>query len=328
MNKLKQVEPQLARGAFREELWESPEWVAEEKYDGDRRIAQFIGAKLALTGRRKSVKDGLFIDKADNVLHLKPGPREMMLLQGAVLDGEICLPSGYRLEHGEPASKYVTSIMGSKPPEALRKQRERGFLRYVIFDLVHPTMMQALRRDEVLRLVKLWNNEHVQHSMQAIKEKRRMYEDVTRSGGEGVILKNQAGLYGDHKSWVKVKNEFTADVVIMGFKAAKEESTKSSGETSRTKYAEAGLIGAVEFGQYHQAAPHGAKEPRKVGFCSGMDDATRAMFSAAPKKWTGKVMEIKHNGREPKTGALRHPRFVRLRDDKKATDCVYRENET
>ena len=44
MTKLLQIEPQSARGTFNESMWDDPEWVAEEKYDGDRRIAQFVGA--------------------------------------------------------------------------------------------------------------------------------------------------------------------------------------------------------------------------------------------------------------------------------------------
>ena len=327
MTKLLQIEPQSARGTFNESMWDDPEWVAEEKYDGDRRIAQFVGAKFYLTGRRKSVKDGLFIDKAANVPHIAPSARNMMMLQGRILDGEICLPLGYKLEHGEPASKYVTSIMGSKPEEATRKQKERGWLRYVVFDEVG-SGKQWERRNHAVLAVGVWHSPHVTLAHQPAFDKQPFYNRIIANGGEGVILKNTQALYGDDSSWVKVKREATADVVIIGYKPPKATSVKRgdpSGAKTPTKLAAAGLIGAIEFGQY----PAGRSRPEDLkpcGFCSGMDDAARAMFTAHQKKYIGQVMEIKHNGREP-TGKFRHPRFIRLRPDKDPRNCVYRKDE-
>lgn len=366
--KFMQIEPQPARGVLREEMWDSPDWIAEEKYDGDRRIAQFCGKVVRFTGRRKSVKDGLFVEKTENVPHLSDYTSAALAinaksftrtkvpsaLDGTVLDGEMIshldpsLPDGNGVAFGG-LSKYVTSIMGSLPEEAVKKQIERGWLRYVVFDCLfykgkdvrlftwenrYGWAQQALRE---------WDNPFAtiagSFAGHCKKSKRAHYEEIVARGGEGVILKFKHGQYGDKGAWVKVKKQATADVVIMGFIPAKEVSKKVSGEVSMTKYAKAGLIGAIRCGQFSTRVPDPTEAHdgipvakrvhslHEVATVSGMTDDLRAQFTKHPKKYIGKVIEIEHNGREP-TGRFRHPRFNRFRDDKTAKDCVYRDDES
>ena len=62
----------------------------------------------------------------------------------------------------------------------------------------------------------------------------------------------------------------------------------------------------------------------EVGECSGFDEDTRSMFSNNPKSWVGKVIEVKANEVFKDTGKLRHPRFLRVRDDKSPVECGYK----
>lgn len=64
----------------------------------------------------------------------------------------------------------------------------------------------------------------------------------------------------------------------------------------------------------------------EVGECSGFDEETREMFSDDPKSWVGKVIEIKANEIFKDTGKLRHPRYLRIREDKSALECTYRDH--
>ena len=64
----------------------------------------------------------------------------------------------------------------------------------------------------------------------------------------------------------------------------------------------------------------------EVGECSGFDEETREMFSDDPKSWVGKVIEIKANEIFKDTGKLRHPRYMRLREDKSALECTYKDH--
>jgi ATP-dependent DNA ligase len=347
--KFMQIEPQAARGVLKESLWDDPDWIAEEKYDGDRRIAQFCGKVVRFTGRRKSVKDGLFVEKTENVPHLsaarglevarmaKAGAVPVHLvpaaLDGTVLDGEMIYAGD---GDGGGRSKFVTAVMGSLPEEAVRKQIEKGWLKYVVFDCLFYKGRDirgfkfSERQEYVERVVEAeWENPFAvvsENNLDLNMLPREFCEQIIARGGEGVILKHLAHRYGDKAGWVKVKKQATADVVIMGFNDAKETSKKVNGEESITKYAKAGLIGAIQCGQYLKSFPH-MEPPIEVATVSGMDDALRAEFTKHPRKYIGKVIEIEHNGREP-TGRFRHPRFNRFRDDKAAKDCIYREDES
>lgn len=356
--RFKQIKPQKARGKFPaakqppdvqlaciRERFNGPEWVAEEKYDGDRRVGQFCGSVVRITGCREGVKGG-FVEKTGNVPHLsnlwpKLDPRtagrvalqkleEMKrrtdVLDGTVLDFECVVPRGFVCGAGG-RSKHVTSIMGSAADVAIEKQRERGWLRAAVFDCLwfrgedvrHLTYEQ--RRSYVVRALDLWRNPHAFIVPSVRGEKSGFLEAIWSAGGEGIVLKHVDHTYGDQTRWIKVKIEINVDVVIMGYKDATAISTKVNGEVSPTKYAERGLIGALVFGQYvgSRLVP--------MGTTSGMDDDTREYITKNQKKLLGTVFEVKANGREP-TGAFRHPQFKRFRPDKSPKDCIYRPDET
>ena len=64
----------------------------------------------------------------------------------------------------------------------------------------------------------------------------------------------------------------------------------------------------------------------EVGECSGFDEDTRQMLSVDPEQWVGEVIEIKANEIFKDTGKLRHPRYLRLRPDKSALECTYKDH--
>ena len=59
----------------------------------------------------------------------------------------------------------------------------------------------------------------------------------------------------------------------------------------------------------------------EVGECSGFDDELREELSHY--SYIGKVIEVKCNEVFKDTGKLRHPRFLRFRDDKDPLECTY-----
>jgi ATP-dependent DNA ligase len=328
--KFQQLAPTPARGKFIPDLYQSTHWVAEEKYDGDRRIAQFVDGIVRFTGRRTSVETGLYVEKTDNVPHLSSAPsacirlssdpEETMLkiaLDGCVLDGEVvCSWKGAR-------SKDVTSIMGSSPEKAIAKQRERGWVEYRVFDCLFFKGIDVRqerfleRRSYMETVLREWDNPFATAAVQVDASVAEAYlHRIWKSGGEGIILKDIRSQYADEKSWVKVKREQTADVVIMGYAAAKKESIKVTGVTSQTKFAKKGWIGAVIFGQYKKG------KLIECGQCSGMDDETREGFSLNKDDYKGAVMEISFQERE-ESGKFRHPRFLRLRPDKDPSECKW-----
>lgn len=323
--KFSQIEPQKARGKLVEAYWDSLDWIAEEKFDGDRRISQFCASGLVrFTGSKPGV-DGYYVEKTDCLPHLSDGRDQSrnglppaFRLEGTVLDGEMVIPPGMETKGGK--SKYVTSIMGSRPEVAIRKQRAHGYLGYVVFDCLWfkgrdirglPLRERYNYRNQA---VETWGNAYAKVAVASVGQgKRALLDDVLERGGEGVVLKRYDHLYGDESLWVKVKYQATADVVVMGYNLGKG------------KYA--GKVGAIIFGQ--NVIPPGNRNYRlrPYGTCRGFDDELMDLLTKRSKQFTGKVFRIKHNGREP-TGAFRHPQFDGWRPDKSPKDCVYREDET
>ena len=113
----------------------------------------------------------------------------------------------------------------------------------------------------------------------------------------------------------------TWDVVITGFKEAKEITKKVSGEESTSKFFEKNWIGAISFGQFYDG------KMIEFGYCSGMDDSLREKISNNKESYIGKVIEVGAQERLNGTGRFRHPRFLRFRPDKNAEQCVYRPGE-
>ncbi|KKN77756.1 hypothetical protein LCGC14_0357300 [marine sediment metagenome] len=109
---------------------------------------------------------------------------------------------------------------------------------------------------------------------------------------EGYVFKN-SNLSEPYK-WKPV---YTIDCVITGY-------TDGKG-----KYL--GLVGAIKV----------SVAGREIALVSGMDDLTRAEVSLDNDKYLGRVVEVRYQCVGTK-GRLRHPAFVRWRDDKRATDCL------
>lgn len=374
----KQIAPPGARGKFTPDLYTDQNFYAEEKVDGDRRIAQFCNTpeswaspvEVRFTGRRVSDIDGLLVEKTECLPHLngRQDPRVEATVQhqapgsliGTVLDGEMIVDKpGAR-------SKDVTSIIGSKPDLAIQKQQERGWLVYVVFDCLFYQgedlrKMPLVRRRRYLRkAIDEWNNPYVrmvENTTLRGQTPEEMVLDIWKRGGEGIILKDLGSEYGDEKAWVKVKKEFTEDVVIIGYDDPEKETEKTESytdengvkkkrvlEVSESRLAKNGWIGAVRFGQYVRvglvAIPNEVEPRVEDGFvlrrdrdgclweltycgsCSGMDDAVRAELSENKVRNLGRVVEILANEREP-TGKFRHPRMVQFRDNKNASDCIW-----
>lgn len=111
-------------------------------------------------------------------------------------------------------------------------------------------------------------------------------------GAEGYVLKD-----GNMLNWYKLKPVLTVDLIV-------EDYTDGDG-----KYY--GQIGSIICRTV---------EGCEVATVSGMDDETRANISKDPRKHIGRVVEVHYQGVGTR-GRLRHPRFIRWRDDKVPEEC-------
>lgn len=284
-----------------------------------------VGENL-FTSRHISKKTGEFVEKSDNIPHL----RDLFVrngidinLEGCVFDGEIVAP-----DNAHSKSMDVTKVMGSLPTRAIEVQRETGWLNYWVFDIILDKNGKDVRhlpyKERRSLLVEYLGEisdpkNHLNIIPVETKDKKGFYQQIIEAGGEGVILKDINAPYG--KNWAKVKKFATWDVVITGFKDPKEITKKVSGEESPSKFFENDWIGAISFGQFFNG------KLIEFGYCSGMDDDLRERISNNKEFYIGKVIEIGAQERLV-SGRFRHPRFLRFRLDKNAEDCVYRAGES
>ena len=61
----------------------------------------------------------------------------------------------------------------------------------------------------------------------------------------------------------------------------------------------------------------------EVGECSGFDEETRQYLTEHQAEMIGSVIEVKANEIFKDTGKLRHPRFLRFREDKSPLECTW-----
>lgn len=124
-------------------------------------------------------------------------------------------------------------------------------------------------------------------------EIQTLYGKVRARGLEGLIIKDPKGLYHRRRNhaWMKIKNEDDADVEVIGY----EEGTG--------KYVD--QLGAliIDFNGV------------KVNVGSGLSDSQRASFWEAKDELIGKLCTVEYHEITP-DGSLRHPRFIKWRDDK------------
>lgn len=107
------------------------------------------------------------------------------------------------------------------------------------------------------------------------------------------------------KHWVKVKKDHTVDMVVMGYEVSTAETKAGKGMVEHIicgMFVDAELVPLV-----------------KVG---GMPHEMQVDIVANWSKYAGRVVELKHFG-QFKSGSLRHPSVVRMREDKRADACIF-----
>lgn len=267
------------------------DFIVEKKLDGSRYLL-YLDEHSRLLSRRISSVTKQYVDKTGNCPHLtKP---IHYTFWGTILDGEVTHPLREK-------SDDTTSIMGCDPATAILKQEKDGWLIYTVYDILKLRGVDlrgeplSVRKEKLKGLLKdlgakLPIVEHPSfHSSQA----ERLYNEIIEKDGEGVMLKDLRAVYG--RGWFKIKKTITQDVFIIGYKKTKNFTVKFG------MYDKTGKI--IELGSV-PVPPRVLTEIEK--------DRNAYLF---------KVIEIKAQ-EITKSGAFRHARFVRFRDDKDHSQCV------
>ncbi len=302
----------LADGPF-----SHPDWWFEPKLDGIRALAYLQGGVVRLQSRR-----------GNDITHQYPALVRALAAQpanAAVFDGEIVAPD----ERGVPSFERLQGRMNLTREQDIARAEIEIPVEYHLFDLVYldgfdlTGVPLGQRRELLERVVVPVGPIGVVARFDAAGE--AAYEAAVAHGLEGVIAKRKDSRYetGRRSSvWLKVKATQSDDFVVGGF---------SAGQGARATTFGALLLGSFDEEDRLLYAGH-------VG--SGFDDRTlddlRRRLDAlrtdvcpfteppplnAPTVWVRPelVVEVKYAERT-RDGRLRSPVFLRVRDDKPASE--------
>jgi bifunctional non-homologous end joining protein LigD len=286
------------------EPFSNPDWIFETKLDGIRCLAFRKGNSLELYSRNHLSLNRAFPAIADALI--QQGVRDF------VLDGEVVA-----FERGVTRFEVLQQRMRKHVPVS-----------YYVFDILHLngydlTAVELRHRKEILRRA-LTFQDPIGYSEHRDAKGEVYYREACRKGWEGVIAKRAASPYVHQRSgdWLKFKCENAQEFVIIGY-------TDPMGE--RTGIG-ALLVGVYERGKLRYAG--------KVG--TGFDNETLRTLEQKLSAIEVKAAPVADDSL-PRTkvhwvrpryvaqvgftewttaGKLRHPRYLGLRNDKKASEVV------
>ena len=295
------MEPMLA--TLVEGLPDSRGWVFERKLDGYRALAYRDGGGARLYSRNKLPLDESFptVVEALNKLAEKR----------FVIDGEIVA-----VADGDAAGF-----------EGLQQRTQRTPIRYYVFDILSlggddVRRLPLLERKRLLRSLRLTGRLKRTELQSGDAEKLR--SAACEQGWEGLIAKRADAPYGRGRSkdWLKLKCSNEQELVIAGYTDPKG-SRVGFGALMVGYYDDGALRFAGEVGTGFNTKTLLELEKTLTAL-----ETTRSPFADHPRPKKGQhfvkpklVAQVAFT-EWTRDGKLRHPRFVDLRKDKKASQVV------
>lgn len=319
-----------------EQAWSSGEWIAQEKKDGAfYQLEKTDAGNVYMFGRTVSKKTGEYTEKSDNFPHIKKWAEDN-LPNGTILVGEIYVPGG--------KSNDVTKISGCLPANAYKRQFESSEyqpVHYYIFDIIRFKGEDLCEKPTIDRLTQLklcldglLDGKYVERAQTYYNNFEEHLKDIFAAGGEGMVFKHmdcpyRVGKRTTASQMFKYKESLdSVDLICIGledptyyYEGKEAESWPYKNEKGEliTKPAYYGWKTALRVGAYKDG------KIKEVGtVASGLTDADREDMGINPENWIDKVVEIQCMS-TTKDGALRHPVFRRVREDKGPDDCLWDE---
>jgi ATP-dependent DNA ligase len=299
------------------ELPEADGWQYEPKWDGFRGVLENAGPELALWSRNERPLLRYFPE-------LRPlGDR---LPPDSALDGEIVITRDGALDFDamqmrlHPAESRIRRLSTEIPAE------------YVVFDMLvwDGEPVWKLPLEERRARVESLDGFRLSPATRDVQEARGWLERFESLGLDGVVAKKLGVPYlpGSREGVVKVKEHKTADCVVVGVRWKSDRSAIAT--LLLGLYRDDGgvdYVGSCAVG----AKMRGEVEARVLPL---LDESNERRFSE-PNRWgTGdleetavrpeSVVEVRYD--KVQGDRFRHgTKFIRWREDKKPTDCTWRE---
>lgn len=260
--------------------------AVEPKYDGVRALIIKQDDKISIHSRTGKTLKGLS--------HIIDALAFSSVFGDWVFDGEVIHPEGFNEIVGavhrkdEQSSEAIfqmfdcLSLSSFKEGKSLSRRNERkAVVDSFVEEIGAPFSLTPFYLAS--------SHEEIEHFYQAIRDK----------GGEGVIVKDQQGIYECKRSynWLKIKDRQTVDIPIIGFEEG----------TGKNK----GKLGALVCDL----------QGVEVNVGGGLSDQQREEIWKTRLANLNRLVEVEYHEKTP-DGSLRHPRFIRFRDDKPVEDGV------
>ncbi|KUJ60980.1 DNA ligase [Flavobacteriaceae bacterium CRH] len=298
------VKPMLA--TLSEKPFDDPEWIFENKYDGYRTVSVINPDEVELFSRNK-----LSFDK-----NFEPVQKELQKIKHrAILDGEVVVEN----ESGEANFQLLQNYL----------KTGKGIIKYYVFDILNldgfsTANLPLLERKELLKmLLEKYSFSNIFYSEHVAENGVKQLELAVKNKSEGIIAKKASSPYIIGKrsnDWLKIKIAQQEEAVIIGITAPKNS----------RKY-----FGAILLGQYY------GKGLKYIGKCGTgfTEDTLKELYTKFKPHFINESpvaekvpLRDKIQWIKPKIVAqvkftewtedlrLRHPVYLGLRVDKKATE--------
>ena len=323
---------QVMLATTREKPFTKEGWVFEIKYDGYRLIADRSQEEPVLWSRNGNDITATFPDIARAVRGLP--------FNGVILDGEVVVHD----EAGLPNFGLLQRRGRLQRSSAIARAALDLPAAFYAFDLLafgglDLRDLPLLARKAILREV-LPTVGPVRYSDHIATQGQAMYEQVTAMRLEGVVAKKADSPYrsGRSTSWYKIRAVRTEDFVVVGYTDAKG-GRSGFGALHLAQYAEAKdgelvYAGSVGTGFSDDMLDEIVESLRTLEDATAGDPGTsggkanRPAFGGSVPKgpshhWIRPELVAEVRYKEfTDAGVIRHPSFVRLRDDKSPEECV------
>lgn len=329
---------------------ESDNYCLQLKKDGASYIwAKDLDGSVHLYKDSISKKTGELIDKIENVPHMKEFAEKNFPV-GTQFLTEICYKFNWKdgVWDTHSYSKYVTSIMGSDPPKAIKRQKETAFVDAYVFDCLYWEGEEIYRKDFADRWARVeesFSYFSVPHWLSlaetVFEDKESKIAEWLAADEEGGVLKALHSVGKVDASFhvrdigktearpmhttYKIKQVDTVDVVIMGVEMPTKEYLGKNPETYEYRDEEGNAVNKLWALGYANSFVIGAYEDgvlTRIGSVySGLDYEILERAANEPNYYIGQTIEVTCMSKDNKSKTLRHPRLCCFRPDKPAEQC-------
>lgn len=306
--KVKQIQPNHAdhisyyKDKYLNEMFSTEDVVAQLKYDGERMLIHINGDEVYCTSRRYSKKTNLFMENQDKIPILKEVFKNFPF-KYTVLDCEC---------YGKNWAEAV-GILHSLSERAIELQKNKT-LYFAVFDCLYfdgedlrdkEYSYRKLVAENLVDAIHYKPMHMVSEFKNFVKSKdqwNKYMDTAINMGFEGIVLKSLQRKYYDKAASLKCKKFETIDCVVYDY-------IKGNGKYSDT-------VGALLIG-YYDPSTDKIVHISKVN-CS--TDKERYKWSRNFEAMRNSVIEVKCQ--EITEKSLRHPVYIRLREDKDYKMCT------